>query len=134
MNTDVNRRKSVSDRLHPMVRIAIVGLALWLALSVWGFARDSYTDYLLVIASGFFMGVLALAYALWRTSRKQQAADTSENTSPSFRQWASGEFDIWQGRIKGANAAVEILLPIAAVAFGMTAFGLVLYFTVHFNT
>ena len=42
---------------------------------------------------------------------------------------ASGEFDTWQGRRKAAGAAVEILLPIAAVAFGITAFGIVLHFT-----
>jgi len=129
MSIDVTRH--VSDRLHPMVSIAIVGLALWLILSVWEFARDGHTDFLLVVVSGFFVMVLALAYALWRTSQNQQAPDTSQNAEDSFGRWAAGEFDIWQGRVKGINAAVEILLPIAAVAFGMTAFGLVLYFTAH---
>jgi hypothetical protein len=46
-----------------------------------------------------------------------------------FQHWVSGEFDTWQDRVTGANAAVQILLPLAAVAFGMTAFGFVLHFT-----
>jgi hypothetical protein len=33
--------------------------------------------------------------------------------------------------VRHPNAAVQILLPLAAVAFGMTAFGIVLYFTAH---
>jgi hypothetical protein len=30
----------------------------------------------------------------------------------------------WQDRLKGRNAAIEILLPLAAVAFGMSAFAI----------
>jgi hypothetical protein len=41
----------------------------------------------------------------------------------------AGDFDTWQDRVKGRNAAVEILLPMAAIAIGMTAFAIVLYFT-----
>jgi hypothetical protein len=36
----------------------------------------------------------------------------------------------WTGRVSGREAAMQILLPIAAVAFGMTIFGLVFLFTV----
>jgi hypothetical protein len=38
-----------------------------------------------------------------------------------------GEFDILTGHVKGANATVEVLLPIAAVAVGMTVLGLVFH-------
>ena len=34
------------------------------------------------------------------------------------------------GNVSGGEAALQILLPIAAVAFGMTIFGLVFLFTV----
>jgi hypothetical protein len=44
-----------------------------------------------------------------------------------LREWASGEFDTWQGQLKGANAAVEILLPVTAMAVGMIALGIVFY-------
>ena len=34
--------------------------------------------------------------------------------------WAVGEFDTSTGPVKGASATAEVLLPIAAVAVGMT--------------
>ena len=125
----IRRNRRVSDHLHPFVYMAIVGLALWLVLSVWGFAGGGYTDFLLAVVSGFVFIAVALPYTLWRVWRKNQGPDAARENRESFRDWASGEFDTWQGRLKGANAAVEILLPIAAVAFGMTAFGIVWHFT-----
>jgi hypothetical protein len=38
-----------------------------------------------------------------------------------------GEFDTSTGPVKGANATTEVLLPIAAVAIGMTVLGLVFH-------
>jgi hypothetical protein len=38
-----------------------------------------------------------------------------------------GEFDTLTGPIKGPNATAEVLLPIAAVAVGMTVLGLVFH-------
>lgn len=134
MSTDFHRReRPVSDRLHPLVYMAIVGLALWFVLSVWGFATDGYTDYLLAVVSGFILIAVALPYVLWRVWRKAQGPDAARGPArqEEFQAWASGEFDTWQDRITGANAAVQVLLPLAAVAFGMTAFGIVLYFTAH---
>ena len=126
--TVVRRNRRVSKHLHPLVYLAIVGLALWLALSVWGFAGDYYADYLLVVVSGFVFIAVAIPSILWWMVRKNQEPDPQPKDE-SFRDWASGEFDTWQDRVKGMNAAIEILLPIAAVAFGMTAFAIVMYFT-----
>jgi hypothetical protein len=36
----------------------------------------------------------------------------------------------WTGGISGGEAAIQILLPISAVAFGMTIFGLLFLFAV----
>jgi hypothetical protein len=130
-NEVIPPNRPVSEHLHSRVYMAIVGLALWFALSVWGFAGDGYTDYLLAVVSGFVFIAVALPNVLWRLWRKDQGPDTGRKNKESFRDWASDEFDTWQHRIKGAHAAVEILLPIAAVAFGMTAFGIVLHFTAH---
>ena len=47
----------------------------------------------------------------------------------SLREWMTRDFDTWQDRVKGRNAAVEVLLPMAAIAIGMTAFAIVLHFT-----
>jgi hypothetical protein len=58
-------------------------------------------------------------------------SDVAQAPQRSFRNWASCEFDTWQYRLNAGNAAVEVLLPIAAIAFGMTAFGVVLYLVAH---
>jgi hypothetical protein len=42
---------------------------------------------------------------------------TARNGEP-FRQWMARESETWPGSFKGADAAIETLLPIAAVAFG----------------
>jgi hypothetical protein len=49
------------------------------------------------------------------------------STRPSFRDWSVGDFNTLTGPVKGANAAAEVLLPIAAVAVGMTMLGLVFH-------
>ena len=54
--------------------------------------------------------------------------ETTPTTKIGFRDWASGQFETWQERVKGANAAVEILLPVAAAAVGMTAFAIVFHY------
>jgi hypothetical protein len=123
------RDQTGSDQLHPFVYLAIIGLALWFVLSVWGFASDGYTDYLLAVVSGFVVIAVAIPLVLSRIARKRP--NKPEERTKSLGDWAAGEFNTWQGRVKGTNAAIEILLPIAAVAFGMTAFGIVLHFTAH---
>ncbi len=122
----MNRR--VSTELHPLVSVAILGLAFVLILGVWGFAGEGYTDFLLVVVSAFLVAAILIPYVLWRVWRKDHRADARP---PSFREWREGEFDTWQDRVKGTNAAIEVLLPIAAVAFGMAAFAIVLYITTH---
>ena len=125
----IRRKREVSDHLHPVVYRAIVGLVLVFVLSVWGLASDGYTEYLLVVVSGFIFVAVALPYALyWAKHRSPEVA--KESPGP-FDEWASSEFEAGSDRIKGADAAIEILLPIAAVALGMMTFVIVLHFAVH---
>ena len=120
-----------SNDLHRVVYVLIIVLALWFILSVWLFAGGEDTDYLLVVLSGFIFIAVGLPTLLWRVWRKSGAPGADGKGALSFRDWISGDFATWQDRLPAANAAVEILLPIAAVAFGMTALGLVLHFTAH---
>ena len=125
----VPRDRPVSNGLHPYVYAAIAALVLWFVLSVWlGFASDGYTDWLLVVVSGFLMILMAIPFVLSRVSR-----DNADDGSPrrSLRGWASCEFDTWQYRLTCRSAAVEVLLPVAAAAFGMTAFGVILLLVSH---
>jgi hypothetical protein len=124
MRADADPRLS-SKQLHPWVYTAIAGLALCYVIAVWfGFAGSEYTDYLLTIASFFVLGAMVLPFVAWRVWRANRGSSGARGEQ-SFRQWAHGEFDIGQGHVSGAAATVEVLLPIAAVAFGMLAFAVV---------
>ena len=128
--------RPASDRLHPLVAIAVVTFTLWFVLAVWGFAGDGYTDYLLVFITGFFLIAGAIPFALWSVWRKYRggaAADRDNADEETFRDWSLGEFATWQDRVRGANAAIEVVLPIAAAAIGMTAFGIVFAIVMHFS-
>lgn len=120
----------VTDRLHPGVYLALVALGLWFVVSAWAFGGDGYTDYLLVVASGLIFIAIAIPAALWRIWRHHPHGDDAPQES--FREWVSAsEFRTWQDRVKAKNAAIEILLPIAAVAFGMSIFAVIVHFTAH---
>jgi hypothetical protein len=125
----VVRGRPATSGLHPYVYGALAALVLWFLLSVWmGFASDGYTDWLLVVVSGFLMIAVAIPFVLSQVTRGD-AGDGGPKRS--FGNWASCEFDTWQYRLKGGHAAVEVLLPIAAIAFGMTAFGVILLLVSH---
>jgi len=123
----------VGRNLHPMVYVALVGFVMWLVLAIWGFGYDGQTDYLLTIVTGFLIIAVAIPATLALMANSQGSSVDGEISAPrdtrSFRQWAAEDFDTWQDRVKGRNAAVEVLLPMAAIAIGMTAFAIILHFT-----
>jgi hypothetical protein len=127
--TDVADRgnRPVSNRLHRRVYTAMIALAAVLIVSVWGFAGPGYSDVVVVVVSGFVIVTVGLQAALWRTGGRRRDPNRERK---SFRDWADSEFDTWQGRLTAKSAAVEILLPLAAVAFGMAIFAIVLHFTI----
>ena len=125
LNQSADSGHRVTRRLHPRVYALLIGLALWLILSVWLFAGNGTVDYLLVIVSGFIVIAVALPVILSRVTRIDAATDGDE--PQSYRDWSAADFDTWQGRLSGAEAATQILLPVAAVAIGMTLFGIALH-------
>jgi hypothetical protein len=126
----IRHNRPVSDHLHPLVYKAMAGLALWFALSAWVFFGDtSYTALALAVVSLFLFITVAIPFAIWLAWRGSSASGAPAD-SQSFREWASGEFETWQCRVSGGEAAVEILLPLMAVAFGLFVFGLVLHLDV----
>jgi hypothetical protein len=116
--------RHVSAGLHPRVYMAMVALAAWYVLSAWiGFGDGGNTDYLLVVMTGFIVISTALpALAGW-TWHKHHL--WTPPTTRDFRDWMDGEFDTGQDPVAARQAFIEILLPLAAVAFGMTAFAIV---------
>jgi hypothetical protein len=61
-----------------------------------------------------------IAWRAWNANRSR----THKDENKTFRHWARDEFDIGQEHVSGATAAIEILLPLAAVTFGMLAFAM----------
>lgn len=114
-----------SDQLHPLVYKTAAGLVFCFVIAAWMFFdRQSDIAELLGFASGLLFVAVALPTLLWRVWRAQQDVQPEERVIP-FRRWASGDFDIWGSRLKARHAAVDALLPLAAVAFGMIGIGIV---------
>lgn len=121
-----NNHVRMTDRLHPFVYAALVGLAGFYVISAWiGFGAGGNTDYLLVIMTGFFVMVVALPAIVWHVWRAHRRRRSPHEEVPTFREWASEQFYTSRDRMSGSSAAIQVLLPIAAVAFGMLAFAIV---------
>ena len=125
MSSDRTRKIS-TDRLPISVYGALVGFVLWMAIAAWGFASPDYADVTLTVVTGFLLVAIAIPFILWRVARANGADNKA--TPQRFSDWASGEFETWQDRIKGADAAAEIILPIAAAAVGMTIFAVLFHY------
>ena len=120
---------TTSDELHPLVYRSIIGLTIWLVLSVWAlFSRGTYEGLTLSVITLFFLVLVGIPLILWLTWRHNTEPDTQR--AEPFAEWASHTFETWTGRLNALEASMLILLPIAAVAFGMTIFGLVFMLTI----
>ena len=105
---------------------------MWFVISPWCFAGGGHTDLALTAVTGLFalmVGIPSLLALARRSHPPDPSADRADRTG-SFDQWAERDVDLQTGPVKGKYAAIETALPIAAVAFGMTAFALVLHFSV----
>jgi hypothetical protein len=144
--------QNASNDLHPVVYKMAAALLIWFVAAAWLlFGGPGYIDLALAMISVLVGGVLAMLAVLLRTGAKARTtkADSTvsnqnepggdaeahsivPNRSESagdkepFDSWLRGEFSTWTELQKGSTAAVEILLPIAAVAIGITALGIVL--------
>lgn len=113
-------------RFHPNVYKTLAGLAIWFVISSWLFAGNGHTDYFLFVASGVVLAFTGLPMLLG-LARRHARGKTGDGST--FGDWARRDVQTLSGPVKGIVAATESAVPIAAVAIGMTAFGLVLHFT-----
>ena len=117
--------RPVTDRLHPAVYKFAVGLVLLYIASAWGlFYAAGDPELLLTAVSGLLLFAILIPFALWLTWRRHRIDDEPARASP-FRAWLFGDFETWQGRLKARDAAIDVLLPLAAVAFGLMLIGII---------
>jgi hypothetical protein len=124
MSKHITRYNHVPAVVYKSVAVAVL---LFVTLAWIFFGRWTDMELLLTVVSGFFFMALAIPFALWLTWRRHRDSGSASGEAMSPRDWASGEFVTWQDHTKGWNAAVEILLPIAGLAVGMLAIGIVFY-------
>jgi len=127
----VQQNRPVHDGLHPQVYRTIIALTVWLVLSAWVFFDSgAYVGLTLAMITVFFIIALGIPFLIWKTWQHHAPVDETREETESFSAWASQSFATWTGRLSGREAAMQILLPIAAVSIGMFIFGLVYFFDV----
>jgi hypothetical protein len=125
-----------SDRLHPMVYVVAIGLVLGFIVAAWMFfdhrlvyERENDSSLPLGMVSYLLLIAVGLPLIMWRVWRKYGQGAAPRDQTMSFRRWADDEFEVSGSRLKGRDAAINALLPIAAVAFGLLAIGVVFVLT-----
>jgi hypothetical protein len=129
----------VFDELHPQVLTAAAGLLIWFVVAAWFlFGGAGYIELALAMVSVLVFMALAIPMALWRAGTAARRADpdntgaegsagTQEASPKTLSAWLRGRFATWTDLEKPSTAAIEVLLPLAAVAFGLTAIGIVFH-------
>ncbi|HEX3162335.1 MAG TPA: hypothetical protein VHQ92_07135 [Pseudolabrys sp.] len=126
MSRDIDaHNKPVFDELHPRIYAVAAGLLVWFALMAWVlFDRSSYVSLALTFVSVLFLVAIGVPFALSLIWRKYQMPyERHEETS--FHDWRAGDFVVWGAKLHGADAVIDVLLPLIAVSFGLTAIGIV---------
>ncbi|MBR0896960.1 hypothetical protein JQ616_18520 [Bradyrhizobium tropiciagri] len=123
----IAHNRPVYDDLHPRVYGAAAGLVAWFVLSAWILFDRQNNDVELAL---MFVTVLLFVAVLlpWLLSQIWQRYDYRHDPHPRsipFREWRKGEFAVWGSTINSTHATIDMLLPLAAVAFGLTAIGIV---------
>jgi len=127
----VEHHRPAHDGLHPLVYQSIISLTVWLVLSVWVFFdRGPYVGLTLAMITVFFVIIVGIPVLIWKTWQHNAPAEETREPAQSCDSWASQRFATWTGALTGRDAAMQILLPIAAVSIGMFIVGLVYYFDI----
>jgi len=93
------------------------------------FDRQNDAELPLVMVSVLLFVAVSLPYMIWLVWRRDQRPRPTREDDLAFRDWASGQVEVGQSRLKGTDAMIDMLLPLAAVAFGLMALGIVFAFS-----
>lgn len=122
----VAHNRPVYDELHPRVYGTAASLVAWFVVSAWIlFDRQSEVELSLMFVSVLLFVAVLLPWLLSLIWRRYDYRHDPHPRSIPFREWRTGEFAVWGSTINGTHATIDMLLPLAAVAFGLTAIGIV---------
>jgi hypothetical protein len=126
----IDHNKPVFDHFHPKVYMIGLAFVVWFALAAWvlfDHKFDRVDDMALPLAmiSALLLFVILLVAALTSVWKRHRLGDDGHAQNVAFRDWRLGNFAIWDGSLKSRDAAIDMLLPLAAAAFGLTAIGVV---------
>ena len=122
----VAHNKPVFDQLHPKIYGAAVGLVAWFALMAWVlFDRSAETSLSLIFVSVLFLVAVLVPWLMSLVWKKYQLPYELHPQQASFKDWRDGEFAVWGAKLHGSHAAIDVLLPLIAVSFGLMAIGIV---------
>jgi hypothetical protein len=122
----VAHNKPIFNQLHPRIYAAAVGFVAWFAVAAWVlFDRRSDTGLPLAIVSVFFLVAVLLPWSMFLVWKRHRMPEQRHPNKTSFHDWRTGDFAVWGAKLHGTRAAIDALLPLAAVAIGLTAIGIV---------
>lgn len=118
------KRDAPPADFHPFIyKIAVALVGLFVVAAWAAFDRRGETAANLVMVTLLLFVAVAIPFLMWLTWKHQLAPHATLHGSTRFRDWVHGSIEVWQGRVKGSDAAINTLLPIAAVSIGMLLFG-----------
>lgn len=122
----VAHNRPIFDPLHPNIYGAAVGLVAWFVLAAWIlFDRQNDIGLPPAMVSVLLLVAVMLPWSLSLVWKRHRMPYQEHPISTSFHDWRVGEFAVWGSKLQGMHAAIDMLLPLAAVAFGLTAIGIV---------
>jgi hypothetical protein len=122
----VAHNRPVFDHLHPKIYGAAVGLIGWFALMAWVlFDHGGQTSLALTFMTVLFIVAVLLTWTLSQVWKRFQMPYEQHPQQPSLHDWQHGDFVVWGAKLRGSHAAIDVLLPLMAVSFGLTAIGIV---------
>ena len=122
----VTHNKPVFGQIHPNIYGAAVGLVGWFGVAVWIlFDRQSDIELPLAMVSALLVIAVLVPRSLSLVRKKYPRPHQAHPYKTAFRDWKEADFAVWGSKLHGMHAAIDMLLPLAAVAFGLTALGIV---------
>jgi hypothetical protein len=122
----IAHNKPVFDHLHPKIYAAAAGLIAWFTLMAWVlFDRSGDASGALMWVTVLFVVAIALPAVLSLVGQKSGMPHEGQAQPPTLHDWRAGDFEVWGAKLHCSDAAIDVLLPLMAVSFGLTAIGIV---------